>query len=47
VTAGGCTVGQGLSGISTLSLASAIAVAGIMLGAVGGLKLQMWLIMRE
>ncbi|MGE5665023.1 MAG: YeeE/YedE family protein, partial [Betaproteobacteria bacterium] len=47
VTAGGCTVGQGLSGISTLSLISVIAVVGIMLGAVGGLKLQMWLLMRE
>ncbi len=47
VTAGGCTVGQGLSGISTLSLISVIAVVGIMLGAVGGLKLQLWLLMRE
>jgi uncharacterized membrane protein YedE/YeeE len=47
VTAGGCTVGQGLSGLSTLSLSSFIAVGGILLGAVGGLRLQMWLIMRE
>ena len=47
VTAGGCTVGQGLSGMSTLSLTSMIAVAGIMLGGVLGLRLQMWLIMRE
>jgi uncharacterized protein len=46
VTAGGCTVGQGLSGISTLAVTSMIAVAGIMLGAVLGLRLQMWLIMR-
>ena len=47
VTAGGCTVGQGLSGLSTLSVTSMIAVAGIMLGAIAGLRLQMWLIMRE
>jgi len=47
VTAGGCTVGQGLSGLSTLSVTSMIAVAGIVLGAVLGLRLQMWLIMRE
>ncbi|MDH5355881.1 MAG: YeeE/YedE family protein [Gammaproteobacteria bacterium] len=46
VTAGGCTVGQGLSGVSTLSAVSFIAVFGIMLGAVGGLRLQMWLLMR-
>jgi hypothetical protein len=47
VTAGGCTVGQGLSGLSTLSVTSLIAVVGIMLGAIGGLRLQMWLLMRE
>ncbi|MDP1901485.1 MAG: YeeE/YedE family protein [Rubrivivax sp.] len=47
VTAGGCTVGQGLSGISTLSVTSMIAVIGIMLGAIMGLRLQLWLLMRE
>lgn len=47
VTAGGCTVGQGLSGLSTLSVTSMIAVAGILLGAIGGLRFQMWLLMRE
>ena len=47
VTAGGCTVGQGLSGLSTLSVTSIIAVTGIMLGAVGGLRFQLWLLMRE
>lgn len=47
VTAGGCTVGQGLSGISTLAVTSMIAVAGIFAGAVLGLRFQMWLIMRE
>ena len=47
VTAGGCTVGQGLSGLSTLSVTSMIAVVGIMLGGILGLRLQMWLLMRE
>jgi uncharacterized protein len=47
VTAGGCTVGQGMSGLSTLSLTSMIAVTGIVLGSLGGFKLQMWLLMRE
>jgi len=47
VTAMGCTVGQGLSGLSTLSLTSAIAVFGIVLGALGGFRFQMWLIMRD
>ena len=47
VTALGCTVGQGLSGLSTLSLTSVIAVAGIMAGAWLGLRFQIWLIERE
>jgi uncharacterized protein len=42
VTAMGCTVGQGLSGISTLALGSFIALAGIMGGAVLALRYQMW-----
>ena len=46
VTALGCTVGQGLSGLSTLSLTSVIAVAGIGLGAVIGFRFQMWLLER-
>lgn len=47
ITAGGCTLGQGVSGISTLSVVSLIAVAGIMAGGVLGLRFQTWLIMRE
>jgi uncharacterized membrane protein YedE/YeeE len=47
VTAMGCTVGQGLSGLSTLSLTSVIAVLGIVLGSLGGFRFQMWLIMRD
>ena len=42
VTAMGCTVGQGLSGLSTLSIVSFIAVAGILFGAVLALKYQVW-----
>jgi len=40
VVALGCTIGQGLSGISTLSLGSFIALAGIMAGAVLALRWQ-------
>ncbi|MBA4256451.1 MAG: transporter [Polaromonas sp.] len=47
VTAMGCTVGQGLSGLSTLSLTSIVAVVGIVLGALGGLRFQLWLVMRD
>ena len=42
VTALGCTVGQGLSGISTLAIGSFIAVAGIISGSVATLKFLLW-----
>jgi uncharacterized membrane protein YedE/YeeE len=42
VTAMGCTIGQGLSGISTLALGSFIALAGILAGATLALKYQIW-----
>jgi uncharacterized membrane protein YedE/YeeE len=42
VTALGCTIGQGLSGISTLSLGSALALAGIVAGALAALRYQSW-----
>lgn len=38
VMAFGCSIGQGLTGISTLSLASFVAVAGILLGTTAGLR---------
>ena len=47
VTAMGCTVGQGLSGLSTLSLTSFVAIAAILAGAVAGLKYQFWLVERS
>jgi hypothetical protein len=42
VTAMGCTVGQGLSGVSTLALGSFVAFAGIVAGAVLALRYQVW-----
>lgn len=42
VTALGCTFGQGLSGLSTLSLGSLLAVAGIVAGAWATLRWQIW-----
>lgn len=47
VTAMGCTIGQGLSGLSTLSLTSFVAMAAILLGAVAALKLQFWRVERS
>src|SRR4051794_33812129 len=38
VMAFGCSVGQGLTGLSTLALASFVAVAGIMVGTAAGLR---------
>ena len=42
VTALGCTIGQGLSGISTLALGSFLALAGILGGCIVALKYQYW-----
>ena len=42
VMALGCTVGQGVSGLSTLSLGSFISVLGIVGGGLLGVRLQMW-----
>ena len=42
VTALGCTVGQGLSGVSTLAIGSFIAMAGIIAGSVATLKILVW-----
>jgi len=46
VLALGCTVGQGLSGVSTLSLTSFITLGSIVLGAVLALKYQAWRVER-
>lgn len=47
VTALGCTIGQGLTGLSTLSATSFTAVAGILAGAVLGNRYQVWRLERE
>lgn len=47
VTALGCTVGQGLSGVSTLALGSILAFASIIAGAVAGVKYQAWRVERS
>ncbi|WP_144327781.1 YeeE/YedE family protein [Tepidimonas charontis] len=47
VTAMGCTIGQGLSGVSTLSLTSLLALAGIVAGAWAGFRFQLWLLERD
>ncbi len=47
VTAMGCTIGQGLSGLSTLALGSAIALTAIIVGAVLGLRWQTWRLERS
>ncbi len=47
VTALGCTVGQGLSGVSTLAIGSFIALASIIGGAVLALRYQIWRVERS
>ena len=42
VTALGCTIGQGLTGLSTLAMGSFVAVAGIIVGSVATLKYMLW-----
>ena len=47
VTAMGCTVGQGISGISTLSLGSLLALLSIIAGSAITMKIQYYMMMRE
>ncbi len=47
VTAMGCSIGQGISGLSTLSLGSMLATAGIVAGAWGALRWQLWQLERQ
>jgi uncharacterized protein len=46
ITALGCTIGQGLSGISTLAIGSVLALASIIAGGVAAVKYQTWRIER-
>jgi hypothetical protein len=47
VTAMGCSIGQGISGLSLLSVGSALAVAGIVAGAWAGVRWQTWRLERS
>ncbi len=47
VTAMGCTIGQGVTGVSTLALGSFITLAAIVAGAAATLKYEYWRLMRE
>jgi uncharacterized membrane protein YedE/YeeE len=47
ITAMGCTVGQGITGFSTLAVGSILTFLAIIAGAAAMLKLQYWRIMRE
>jgi uncharacterized membrane protein YedE/YeeE len=47
VTAMGCTIGQGITGVSTLSLGSFLALASIVAGAAITMKIQYSILMRE
>lgn len=47
VTALGCTVGQGISGVSTLALGSILTFFSIVAGSVATLRYQYWKLMRE
>jgi uncharacterized protein len=42
VTAMGCTIGQGISGVSTLAIGSFLALTGIIAGSVATLKYTLW-----
>jgi hypothetical protein len=46
VTALGCSIGQGISGLSMLSAGACIALAGMVAGTLAALKLQAWRIAR-
>jgi len=47
VTAMGCTIGQGITGVSTLSLGSFLALASIVAGSAITMKIQYSILMRE
>ena len=47
VTAMGCTIGQGVSGVSTLAVGSFLALAAMIVGCAATLKYQYWQMMRE
>jgi uncharacterized membrane protein YedE/YeeE len=47
VTSLGCTIGQGISGLSTLALGSILTFCAIIAGSAATMKYQYWKIMQE
>jgi len=47
ITALGCTIGQGISGFSTLALGSMLTLAAIIAGSAATMKWQYWRMTRE
>jgi uncharacterized membrane protein YedE/YeeE len=47
VTAMGCTIGQGVTGLSTLAVGSFLALAAMIIGCAATLKYQYWKLMQE
>jgi hypothetical protein len=47
ITALGCTIGQAISGISTLALGSIMTFAAIVAGSAATMKYQVWRIERQ
>ena len=47
VLAMGCTIGQGITGVSTLALGSILTVISIIAGSAATMKYQYYLMMRE
>ncbi|MSP97272.1 MAG: YeeE/YedE family protein [Betaproteobacteria bacterium] len=47
ITALGCTIGQGISGVSTLALGSIITFVAIIAGSAATMKIQYWRMLRE
>ena len=43
----GCTIGQGITGVSTLALGSIVTILSIIAGSAATMKYQYWLMMRE
>jgi hypothetical protein len=43
----GCTIGQGITGFSTLALGSIVTFAAIVAGAAATMKYEYWRMMRE
>jgi uncharacterized membrane protein YedE/YeeE len=47
ITALGCTIGQGISGLSTLALGSILTFGAMIAGSAATIKWQYWRLMRQ